>query len=52
MGEMRNVHRVLVRKPEGKRRLGGHTIRWRDNIKSGFEDVNMIYLTQDKTGFM
>jgi len=52
MGEMRNAHRVLVRKPEEKRRLGDHTIRLRDNIKSGSEDVNMTYLTQDSRGFM
>jgi hypothetical protein len=49
---MRNAHRVLVRKPEGKRQLGDHTIRWRDSVKSGFEDVNMIYLTQYVRGFM
>jgi hypothetical protein len=52
MGEMRKAHRVLIRKPEENRRLGKHTIRWQDNIKSGFEDVNMIYLSQDSRGFM
>jgi hypothetical protein len=33
MGEDRGVHRVLVRKPEGKRSLGRPTLRWEDNIK-------------------
>jgi len=29
MGEKRGVHRVLVGKPEGKRKLGGSRRRWR-----------------------
>jgi hypothetical protein len=29
----RDVHRVLVRKPEGKRPLGRTSRRWEDNIK-------------------
>ena len=33
MGEGRVVHRVLVRKPEGKRPLGRPRRRWEDNIK-------------------
>ena len=33
MGEGRGVHRVLVRKPEGKRPLGRPRRRWEDNIK-------------------
>jgi hypothetical protein len=33
MGEMRNVYRILVGKPEGKRLLGKHKHRWEDNIK-------------------
>ena len=33
MGEERGVHRVLVGKPEGKRRLGRPRRRWEDNIK-------------------
>jgi hypothetical protein len=33
MGEKRNVYRVLVRKPEGKRPLGRPRRRWVDNIK-------------------
>jgi hypothetical protein len=32
MGEERGVHRVLVRKPEGKRPLGRTRRRWEDNI--------------------
>jgi hypothetical protein len=33
MGEKRDLHRVLVGKPEGKRPLGGPRRRWEDNIK-------------------
>ena len=33
MGEGREVHRVLVGKPEGKRPLGRPRHRWEDNIK-------------------
>jgi hypothetical protein len=32
MGEMRNVYRILVGKPEGKRPLAGPRHRWEDNI--------------------
>jgi hypothetical protein len=33
MGEKRNWHSVLVKKPEGKRPLGGQRRKWVDNIK-------------------
>jgi hypothetical protein len=33
MGDMRNVYRLLVGKPEGKRPLGRSRRRWIDNIK-------------------
>jgi hypothetical protein len=33
MGEKRNMHRLLVGKPEGKRPLGRPRRRWIDNIK-------------------
>jgi hypothetical protein len=36
MGEKRNVYRLLVRKPEAKRRLGRQRRRWVDNIKVDF----------------
>jgi hypothetical protein len=39
MGEERGVHRVLVRKPEGKRPLGRPRRRWEDNIKMDVQDV-------------
>jgi hypothetical protein len=34
MGEKRNVYRLLVGKPEGKRPLGRPRCRWMDNIKT------------------
>jgi hypothetical protein len=33
MIESRYMHRVLVRKPDGKRPLGRHRLRWENNIK-------------------
>jgi len=39
MGERRGVYRVLVGKPEGKRPLGRPRLRWEDNIKMGFQEV-------------
>jgi hypothetical protein len=35
MGEKRNVYRLLVGKPEGKRLLGRLRRRWTDDIKIG-----------------
>ena len=39
MGEDRGVHRVLVRKPEGKRQLERPRRRWEDNIKMDLQEV-------------
>jgi hypothetical protein len=33
MGEKRNVYKLLVGKPEGKRPVGRSRCRWIDNIK-------------------
>jgi hypothetical protein len=33
MGERREIYRVLVGKPEGKRSIGSTQRRWEDNIK-------------------
>jgi hypothetical protein len=53
MGEKRNVFRLLVGKPEGKRPLGRPTRRWIDNIKmdlleTGLNVVGWIGLAQDR----
>jgi hypothetical protein len=53
MREKRNVYRLLVRKPEGKRPLGRPRRRWIDNIKMdllviGVSVVDWIGLTQDR----
>jgi hypothetical protein len=53
MGEVRDVHRVLVRKPEGKRPLGKPKRRWEDNIKTDLQEVggrraDWMELAQDR----
>jgi hypothetical protein len=53
MGEKRNVYRLLVGKPEGKRPLGRPRRRWIDNIKMdpleiGLSTVDWIGLAQDR----
>jgi hypothetical protein len=39
MGERRDVHRVLVGKPDGTRRLGRPRRRWKDNFKMDLQEV-------------
>jgi hypothetical protein len=39
MGEMRNVYRLLIGKPEGKRPLGRSRRRWIDNIKMDLLEI-------------
>jgi hypothetical protein len=41
MGEKRNVYRLLVRKPEGRRPLGRPRRRWMDNIKMDLLDIGL-----------
>jgi hypothetical protein len=53
MGEGRNVYRVLVGKPEGKRPLGRQRRRCEDGIKMdiremGWGGVEWIHLAQDR----
>jgi hypothetical protein len=53
MGEKRNVYRLLVGKPEGKRALGRPRRRWIDNIKMdlleiGLNFMDWIGLAQDR----
>jgi hypothetical protein len=36
------VHRVLVRKPEGKKPLGRPRRRWEDNIKRDIQEVEGV----------
>ena len=38
-GERRDVYRVLVGKPEGKRPLGRQRLRWQNNIKMDIQEV-------------
>jgi hypothetical protein len=41
MGEKRNVYRLLVGKPEGKRPLGRPRSRWIDNIKMDLLEIRL-----------
>jgi hypothetical protein len=52
-GEGRNLYRVLVGKPEGRRPLGRPTRRWEDGIKMDLTEIGLgvvewIHLAQDK----
>jgi hypothetical protein len=53
MGEGRNMYRVLVGKPEGKRPLGRPRRRWKDGLKmdlkeTGLGGMEWIHLAQDR----
>jgi hypothetical protein len=52
-GEHRNAYRIMLGKPEGKRRLGRPRRRWEDNIKMdlreiGWSGMDWIDLAQDR----
>jgi hypothetical protein len=52
MGKERNVYRVLMGKPEGKRPLGRPRCRWEDGIRMdlreiGWGGVDWIQLAQN-----
>jgi hypothetical protein len=53
MGEIRNVHKIMVGKPEVKRPFGRPRRTWEDNIKTDLwervsEGVEWMYLAQDR----
>jgi hypothetical protein len=53
IGENRNVYRLLVGKPEGRRLLGRPRHRWMDKIRMdlgevGLGNVGLICLAQDR----
>jgi hypothetical protein len=41
MGEERNVYKVLVRKPEGKRLLRRPRRRWEDGIRMDLREIGL-----------
>jgi hypothetical protein len=43
MGKKRNVYRLLVGKPEGKRPLGRPRRRWIDNIKMDLSEIGLFW---------
>jgi hypothetical protein len=44
MGEEREVYRVLLGKPEGKRPLGRPRLRWVDNIRADLQEMGCGYM--------
>jgi hypothetical protein len=53
MGVKRNVYRLLIKKPEGKRPLGKPRRRWIDNIKMDLLEIRVsvvdwVGLAQDR----
>jgi hypothetical protein len=51
--EKRNAYRILVGKPEGKRRLGRRRRRWVENTNMdlreiGWDGMDLIHLAQDR----
>jgi hypothetical protein len=50
MGEGRNVYRVLVGKPEGKRPLERPRRRWEDGIKMDLREIGLGGCGVDSTG--
>jgi hypothetical protein len=50
-GEVSNMYKILVRKPEGKRSFGRPRRRWEIRVdlkKIGWEGVDWINLVQDR----
>jgi len=39
LGDRRGAYRILVGRPEGKRRLGRPKRKWDDNIKMNFQNM-------------
>jgi hypothetical protein len=53
MGKIRNIYKILVGKPEGKRPFRRPGQRWEDNIKIdlkeiGWEHVDLFHLVQNR----
>jgi hypothetical protein len=46
MEEMRNAYKILVRKPERERLLGGPRRRWEDNIKMDIREIGWKVWTE------
>jgi len=40
-GENTNTHKTLIRKPEGRRPLVRHILRWENNIKMCINEIQV-----------
>jgi hypothetical protein len=50
MGERRDVYRILVGKPEEKKPVGRHRLRWEYNIKICLQEVGFGGYGLDQAG--
>jgi len=54
-GVRRDAYRGVVGKPEGRRPLGSHRLRWEDNIKMDLQKVGWVMdwidLAQNRDGW-
>jgi hypothetical protein len=46
---LRNAHKNLARKPQGKRLVGSCTHRWEDNIKMGLKKMGCKHVDRIKS---
>jgi hypothetical protein len=50
MVEMRNLYKILVGKPEGKRPLGRYRCRVEDNIRIDLREIGWEFVGLDSSG--
>jgi hypothetical protein len=50
MVDMRNAHKILVRKPEGKTPLGRPRRRWKDDMKLDLKEIDLVICELDACG--
>jgi len=48
MHGMRNAYKIMIRNPEGKRSLGRHGHRWKDNTGMDLRGQDWIHMAQER----